>query len=285
MVMRIAITGSRGFIGSHLVPQLKRQDFELIEISRETGYDLNQWESVKDILKCDVLIHLAAKTFVPDSFNNPRDFYQTNLNLTINALELARKWKARVIYMSSYFYGTPQYIPVDEKHPIAPHNPYAQTKYMSEELCRAYNRDFDLPIIAFRLFNIYGPGQNGNFLIPEIMGKIKNGGTITLKDPRPKRDYIHVDDVVSAVLAGINYTENGFHIYNLGTGNSISVEDLVNLIKIKSPIPFEVEFTNEFRRGEVLDSVADVGKLKSELNWELKVTSEAGIKSIFEFKL
>lgn len=106
--MRIAVTGASGFIGSHLAPRLIDSGHEVVEISRSKGYDLNDWELVKDIPQCDVVIHLAAKTFVPDSFNNPREFYQTNTNLTLNALELARNWKAKVIYMSSYFYGPPQ---------------------------------------------------------------------------------------------------------------------------------------------------------------------------------
>lgn len=281
MDMRIAVTGSRGFIGTHLVSKLKSANYEIVEISRETGYDLSQWDSVQTIPSCDILIHLAAKTFVPDSFDNPRDFYQTNLNLSINALELARKWKARVIYMSSYFYGPPQYIPVDEKHPLAPHNPYAQTKYLSEELCKAYSRDFDVPVISFRLFNIYGPGQKGNFLIPEILEKIKKGGTITLKDPRPKRDYIHIDDVVSAVMAGINISEEAYHVFNLGTGSSISVKELVEAIKSCSPIDFEVNFTHEYRKGEVLDSVAGVEKMMKCLNWKPQISIEKGIKSLF----
>lgn len=279
--MRIAVTGSRGFIGKHLVPKLKEQNFEVVEISRETGYDLNQWNSVKDIDACDVIIHLAAKTFVPDSFDNPGEFYQTNLNLTINTLELARKWKAKVIYMSSYFYGSPQYVPVDEKHPLNPHNPYAQTKYMSEELCKAYSRDFDVPVIAFRLFNIYGPGQTGSFLIPEILEKIKNGGKITLKDPRPKRDYIHVSDVVAAIQCGIDYKHEEFQVFNLGTGNSVSVEDLVSTIQKYSPKAFEVEYTHEYRRGEVLDSVATVEHIEKNFNWKPKVSLDQGIQSLF----
>jgi len=281
MDMRIAVTGSRGFIGTHLVPKLKEQNFEVVEISRETGYDLNQWDSIKNIPNCDFIIHLAAKTFVPDSFDNPREFYQTNLNLTTNALELARQWKAKVIYMSSYFYGPPQYVPVDEKHPLNPHNPYAQTKYLSEELCKAYNRDFDVPVIAFRLFNIYGPGQKGNFLIPEILEKIKNGGSIILKDPRPKRDYIHVQDVISAIEESIGFLEKGFHIFNLGTGRSISVDELVQAIKLSSPISFEVNFTHEYRKGEVLDSVASIEHITKYFNWKPQVSLEVGIKSLF----
>ena len=280
--MRIAVTGSRGFIGTHLVSNLKEQDFEIVEISRGTGFDLNQWDSVKDIYSCDVIIHLAAKTFVPDSFDNPREFYQTNLNLTLNALQLARNWKAKMIYMSSYFYGPPQYVPVDEKHPLNPHNPYAQTKYLSEDLCKAYSRDFDVPVIAFRLFNIYGPGQTGNFLISEILEKIKNGGKITLKDPRPKRDYIHVEDVISAINAAIGYKHRGFNVFNLGTGRSISVEELVSTIQKSSPQDFEVEYTHEYRKGEVLDSVADTNLLKQALGWKPIIHLEQGVESLFK---
>lgn len=280
--MRIAVTGSGGFIGSHLVPKLKASGHEVVESSRDQGCDLNNWDSVKDIQKCDVLIHLAAKTFVPDSFNNPREFYQTNTNLTLNALELARNWKSKVIYMSSYFYGAPQYIPVDEKHPLNPHNPYAQTKYMSEELCKAYSRDFDVPVIAFRLFNVYGPGQKGSFLIPEILEKIKKGVKITLKDPRPKRDYIHVNDVISAIEAALSYNHSGFEVLNLGTGKSVSVEELVSTIQQCSAQKFEVEYTHEYRKGEVLDSVASVQAAKEILNWNPLVDLTEGIKTLFK---
>lgn len=280
--MRIAVTGSGGFIGSHLVPKLKASGHEVVEISRNKGYDLKNWDSVKDIPQCDVLIHLAAKTFVPDSFNNPREFYQTNTNLTINALEQARNWKAKLIYMSSYFYGSPQYIPIGEKHPLCPHNPYAQTKYLSEELCKAYSRDFDLPVIAFRLFNIYGPGQKGSFLIPEILEKIKKGGKITLKDPKPKRDYIHVYDVISAIGSALSYNHSGFQVFNLGTGNSVSVEELVSTIQKYSSIKFEVEYTHEYRKGEVLDSVADTALIKESLNWHTSLSLSEGIKTLFD---
>jgi nucleoside-diphosphate-sugar epimerase len=280
MVMRIAITGSGGFIGSNLTPSLKELGHEIVEISRKTHFDLSDWESVKNTPPCDVLIHLAAKTFVPDSFNSPREFYQINFKLTLNALELARKWSAKVIYMSSYFYGEPQYIPVDERHPVNPHNPYAQSKYLSEELCKAYSRDFDLPVIAFRLFNVYGPNQTGNFLIPEILEKIKAGGVITLKDPRPKRDYIHVNDVVAAIKSAIGHNFEGFHVYNLGTGKSVSVEDLVSTFQNHNPQNFSVKYTNEYRKGEVLDSVADISAIQKELKWNALVTLNEGIQSL-----
>ena len=279
--MRIAVTGASGFIGSYLVSQLKKLDHSVVEISLDQNHDLTVWESVKDIKPCDAIVHLAAKTFVPDSFDNPRAFYHINNTATLHALELARVWNARVIYMSSYFYGSPQYIPVDENHPLSPHNPYAQTKYISEELCRGYSRDFDLTVISLRLFNIYGPGQKGSLLIPEILNKIKLGYEVILKDPRPKRDYIHVYDVISAIIASITSDAKGFDVFNLGTGYSVSVEELVEELKSISPIAFKTNFLHEYRKGEVLNSVADITKIKYRLGWKPNISLRDGLKTLF----
>ncbi|MDZ7719671.1 MAG: GDP-mannose 4,6-dehydratase [Balneolaceae bacterium] len=280
--MRIAVTGASGFIGSHLVRKLKEERHEVAVISREKGIDITKWSSVKGLEPCKVIVHLAAKTFVPNSFKNPMDFYKTNYLATLNALELARKWKARMIFLSSYFYGCPQYIPVDEKHPLNPHNPYAQSKMQSEQLCEAYARDFNVPSIAFRLFNVYGPGQNGSFLIPEILDKIKKNEVITLNDPRPKRDFIHIDDVLRAIIKGLDYNSTSFEVFNLGTGNSTDVEKLVALIQRYSPKYFEIVFKNEYREGEILCSEANIQKAKRMLNWHPKISLEQGIKSFFE---
>lgn len=280
--MRIAVTGAGGFIGSRLVPFLKENSFDVVEISSKNGFNLLEWTSICDIEPCEIIVHLAAKTFVPDSFSNPADFYRTNFNLTLNSLELAKLWRAKVIYMSSYFYGPPQYVPVDENHPLAPHNPYATTKYFSEELCKAYSRDFNVPVVSLRLFNLYGPGQKGSFLIPEILEKICLTDEITLKDPRPKRDYIFIDDVIDAIHKCIFYSNDKlFEIFNLGTGRSVSVEDLIKFIQLYSPRKFKVLFTNEFRKGEVLDSVASIEKIKSALNWKPLYNLEKGIACLF----
>lgn len=278
--MRIAVTGSTGFIGKNLVLSLIQSGHEVVEISRSKGLNICQWDSIKDIDACDAIVHLAAKTFVPDSFDNPREFYQVNMNATLNALELARLWKAKLIFMSSYFYGAPKYVPVDEEHPLHPHNPYAQSKFISEELCRGYHRDFGISVTAFRLFNIYGPGQKDSFIIPEILKKIASGKVI-LKDPRPKRDYIHVNEVVSVIMRTIEMQLEGFNIFNLGTGNSWSVQELVDILKKISPTKFDVEFTHEYRQGEVLDSVADTSKLKNLIGWNNQIDLREGLKTLF----
>ncbi len=277
--MRVAITGSSGFLGRNVVDHFCQNNVDVVEISRSKGYDIADWQSVSHISPCDVIIHLAAKTFVPDSFEHPSDFYQFNLLSTLNALELARIWKARFIFMSSYLYGEPQYLPVDEAHPLKPHNPYAQTKLIGEEICKSYSRDFNLDIVVFRLFNVYGPGQRDSFLIPEMIKKMTTG-KITLKDPRPKRDYIYVTEVAQVLLKTLKIDLDGYNLFNLGTGRSWSVSELVQILTELSKEHVEIEFTHEYRKGEVLDSVADVGKLKSLLNWESSIDLKKGLTDL-----
>ena len=280
--MKILLTGSSGFIGSHLSNFFSKKNIQYFKVSKSEGYDLLDWDKLKNLPKSDIIVHLAAYTFVPDSFENPRNYYKNNIIITLNILELARIWKAKVIFMSSYCYGPPKYIPVDENHSIRPHNPYSQTKWMSEDLCKAYSRDFDLSVIAFRLFNVYGPNQKGNFLIPELMRKIKSNKKIKLKDPRPKRDYIHVNDVVIAIYKALNKDFTGFNEFNLGTGKSISVREITEIIQNKKGLDLQVEFTNQFRKGEVLNSVADISKLSNYLSWSPTISFEDGILTLFD---
>src|ERR1035437_437628 len=181
----IAVTGSSGFIGRHLVNTLISNNFNVIELDIDKGFNLLKEENIQRIPKFDVIVHLAAKSFVPLALKNPWEFYYHNFNITLNVLELARKNNAKVILFSSYLYGEPEYLPIDEIHPLNPHNPYGHSKLICEKLCKGYNKDFKVPIIIFRPFNIYGPGQNNNFLIPSIIEQLK-GGEISLKDPRPK---------------------------------------------------------------------------------------------------
>ncbi len=277
--MRVAVTGSSGFIGTHLVPLLKGKGHIVVEISRRNGINLEDWHQIKDIQECDVIVHLAAKTFVPDSFIQPYEFYNANIKLTLNAVELARLWKAKIIHISSYLYGPPQYLPVDEIHPIHPHNPYAQTKMIAENIVQGYARDFNLMGLMFRVFNIYGPNQDFSFLIPTILNQVK-AGRVILKDPRPKRDFIHVYDVASAIVKATEIDFNEMEIVNLGSGKSYSVKEIVDIFQKSSPIPFEVEYTNEYRHGEVLDSVSDNTKLAKLLHWNPEWSLDQGISEL-----
>jgi UDP-glucose 4-epimerase len=274
--MKIAITGSSGFIGSYLVESLQKQDYELILLDIRAGINICNWEEIKDV-KADVFIHLANKSYVPDSYLDPKSFYDVNINSTLNILELCRLNNAKLIYFSSYIYGHPQYQPIDEQHPIQAFNPYAETKVICEEMCRGYNRDFNVPVIIFRPFNIYGKGQNEDFLIPTILRQARQG-RIEIKDDRPKRDYIHVLDIVSAILDTIEYLPtHNFEIFNLGSGRSYSVKEIVEMVICLFNNDIKYNCLNEFRHNEVMDTVANISKI-NRVGWQSTISLLEGLK-------
>lgn len=274
--MKTVVTGSSGFVGKRLVQRLASVGHKVISLDITEGVDLSHWKQIAEIPAFDCAFHLAARTFVPDSFNNPLDFYFANVVSTLNMLELCRRHKARFVYASSYVYGPPQYLPIDEKHPVVAHNPYAQTKLIGEDLCRAYWRDFAVSSCIVRPFNIYGPEQNGCFLIPSIIQQARQG-KIVLKDPRPRRDFIYIDDAVDAYIACLSFCEPGVAIFNIGSGQSFSVEDVVRAVA--EPLGCDnITFLNEYRLNEVLDTVADIAKARKAISWIPKVSFEEGIQ-------
>ena len=275
--MKIAITGSEGFIGKYLVDELRKTGLELILLDLSLGIDICNWNQLENIKGIDVFIHLANRSFVPDSYKDPKSFYETNIISTLNILELCRKYNSKLIFLSSYVYGQPDYQPIDERHPIRPFNPYAQSKIICESLCEGYSRDFKVPVIIFRPFNIYGIGQNSNFLIPIIIKQAKEG-KISIKDERPKRDYLHVLDLVNAVNLAIEYVpKKEYEVFNLGYGKSYSVKEIINFVINQSPNEVKYSCLNEFRSNEVLDTIADISKAKTLLKWEPQINLENGL--------
>jgi nucleoside-diphosphate-sugar epimerase len=278
--MKILVTGFSGFIGKYLLERLSLTNHELILLDITNGFDICDWEQVKHIEGLDLIVHLANLSFVPASYEQPKKFYESNYLSTLNMLELCRVNNAKLIFFSSYVYGHPHYQPIDENHPIQAFNPYAQTKVICESLCEGYNRDFKVPITIFRPFNIYGKGQNLNFLIPSIIQQANNG-SIVIKDDRPKRDYIHVEDIVEAVMATIESNNTSLlKIYNLGTGVSYSVKEIVDMVKGLFTSEIEYLCTNESRLNDVMDTIADISKIKMELNWEPKISILDGLRKM-----
>lgn len=281
--MKILITGHSGFIGKYLVKEFTKTNHKLVLCDISDGIDICNWDEVKDFQGIDIVIHLANLSFVPASYKEPKKFYEVNYLGTLHMLELCRLSNAKMIYFSSYMYGTPQYQPIDENHPISAYNPYAQTKLICENLCEGYHRDFKVPIIIFRPFNIYGKGQNPDFLIPTIINQAKSG-KIIIKDDRPKRDYIHVTDIVNAVLKATETINNtkGLQIFNLGSGESHSVKEIIDIVRQLSEKDVEYQCTNEIRQNEVMDTVANISKIKNELGWEPKMPLSEGLKSMLD---
>jgi len=279
--MKILITGYSGFIGSYLLKRLNKNEHELVLADITNDTDICDWQQVKHFTGIDIIIHLANLSFVPASYEQPKRFYETNYLSTLNMLELCRLNGAKMIYFSSYMYGHPQYQPIDENHPIQAYNPYSQTKVICESLCEGYNRDFKVPITIFRPFNIYGKGQNPEFLIPSIIQQAHNG-KIVIRDDRPKRDYIHVEDIISAIITAIEIKDENDSIkkYNLGSGISYSVKDIIDIVREFFDSEIEYICSHEVRANEVLDTIADITKIKRELNWEPKISIKEGLRKM-----
>ena len=274
---RILVTGASGFVGSHLANRLRKQGADVTGVNISSGIDITDWEQVKGYRDIDFIYHLAAKTYIPSAAEDPRQTYLVNLGGTLNMLELGRRNRIKnFIFASSYIYGCPQYLPIDENHPINPTNPYNRSKALGEELCRAYYEDYGLKCVILRAFNIYGEGQGDNFLIPTILRQIADG-EIELKDPEPRRDFLYVEDAVEAYIKAADYSGSNFEVFNIGLGKSYSVDEIVTKIFAVIGRKVKVKYLQQRRRGEIMNTVADITKVKEKLGWEPKFNLEEGL--------
>ena len=279
----VLITGANGFVGKAIVNKLvSLNEYEVFTHDIENG-DISR--DPLEFPRVDHVIHLAAKTFVPDSWNTPLDFYQVNVMGTINVLEFCRSQNIGVTVMSSYVYGTPDKLPIRENHPIKSYNPYSHTKTIVEDICNFYNEKFKLNITLFRPFNIYGPAQSDVFLIPHIIMQFldPNKDIVEVMDLNPKRDYLYIDDLTIALYKSIN--RKGFSIFNVGSGSSYSVEEIILIIKKILKVDKSFVSKNKQRKNEVMDVIADISKVKKEMKWEPQYSLEQGlIKTINYYK-
>lgn len=282
----ILVTGSKGFVGKYLIRELKKNNtLNIIEIDKNESIDITNWIQLKEFIQgkpnIDVIFHLAAIVFIPYTIKNPRITYNVNTFGTLNILELARIYDIKkIIFSSTYVYGNPQYLPIDENHPIQPLNPYTHSKVLAEQLLKIYHDDYGIASSILRPFNIYGFGQNDNFLIPTIISQLRSN-KIILNDSKPKRDFIYISDVVDAYIKACQY-EKPYEIFNIGSGVSYSVKNLVNqLINIHGRnVP--VAYKNIRRSGEIHNIIADYSKARSKLNWEPVVPINKGLKLYYK---
>lgn len=279
--MKIIITGSCGFIGSHLNTFLQKAGHEIIEADISAGIDVTKWENIRKLPRTDYVIHLAAVTHVVTSFQKPREMYHVNINGTLNMLEYCKIHGSIMIFNSSYVYGQPQYFPIDEEHPLASFNPYSQSKIIGEKLCQGYHQDFKVPVVIFRPFNIYGDGQTPNFLIPAILEQIRKRETITLQNPNPRRDYVYINDLLRAYLMAIEGKNKiDYEVFNIGTGKSYSAKEVAETIVELANYREKIKFTGESRQSEVLDTIANIKKIECVLNWSPRFSLKEGLRDL-----
>jgi len=270
----VLVTGADGFLGRHLAAALARAGRIVQRHTRRDG------DIARHPLRFEGtahVFHLAARTFVPESWADPRPFYETNVLGTVNTLEFCRQRGASLTLVSSYVYGIPKELPIPETHPLEAFNPYAHSKILAEEAAEYYRRQFGAPVTIVRPFNLYGPGQNARFLIPSLVRQALSPehDSIAVEDARPRRDYLFVGDLVELLLLVMG---RGGGVYNAGAGESVGIAELVAVINSLVPVAKPLRSSGAARPEEVLDVVADVRKASDELGWRPKTTLEDGIR-------
>ena len=193
---KILVTGSSGFIGTQVVNRLARS-----QIITDSGKckDLRVRDQVTNIDSADIVIHLGGKT--PQEELKWSEYFDSNVSGTLNVLEYCMQKKVKkMIYVSSYVYGRPEYCPINEDHSINPHNAYTESKYLGERLCQFYCKQSDLELIILRPFNIFGECMRKGFLISNLAEAARTGKKITITNKQSKRDFLHIDDFVELIF-------------------------------------------------------------------------------------
>lgn len=304
---KVLVTGADGFIGSHLVEFLLGEGVnvralvfynsfnslgwldtfgpeKLKEVEIISGDIRDPW-LVADVVKgCDVVFHLAALISIPFSYSAPESFLDTNAGGTLNILQASRMHgtKRVLITSTSEVYGTAQYVPMDELHPLQAQSPYSASKIAADRLGESFYRSFHVPVVIVRPFNTYGPRQSGRAVIPTVITQLLSGAQeIKLGRIDPIRDFNYVKDVVHAFCAIAAAGDNvvGQEI-NVSTGVGISIREAADKIMAAVGRTAEILLDNERIRPEASEVERLIGlsdKLKSLTGWSPRFDFDRGI--------
>jgi nucleoside-diphosphate-sugar epimerase len=275
----VLITGASGFLGRHLQPALTAAGHKVYSHSSRDSDIARELPDYADVTH---VFHLAGRTFVPDSWQETPAFYEVNVQGTVNVMELCRRRGASITVLSSYVYGVPRHLPIDENHPLAAVNPYAHTKILAEEIARFYAAQFGLRVCIIRPFNLYGRGQDPRFLIPEVIRAAIDTTipVIEVADLSPRRDYLHVEDLVRLLIVVMASGRTG--TFNAGYGSSFSVQDIVALVNECLPAAKPIVNRNESRANEISDVVADISLATKTFGWTPYIPLREGLRLLIE---
>ena len=293
--MKCLVTGGAGFIGSNLVDNLIALDYDVIVIDNESAkenekfywnqnaknytYDICDYGKIKPLFNnVDYVFHLAAQSRIQPSIIDPSYTFKVNCEGTLNILNAARENNvSKIIYSStSSFYGLKNTVPSKEEMSRDCLNPYSYTKIFGEDLCKMYNQLYGMNIFVLRYFNVYGERQPTKGQYAPVVGifqrQFENNQKMTIVgDGMQRRDYTHVQDVISANIKIIDSNLNGFETFNVGTGINYSV------LEIAEMIGGSYEFIPK-RKGEAKETLADISKINKMLNWNPSIMIKDWIK-------
>ena len=249
---KIIVSGARGFVGKHLTTRLlKNKNIKLIKMDRKLGNVKNKYTWNK-LASANVLVHLAGMSFLPDTWASPEKCIQSNVLGTIMALEYCKAHKTQMIFVSSYMYGNPDKLPTNEKAKMKINNPLALSKSLGEEACKFYAKSYGLKVIILRPSNIYGPGQKNSFLIPDMINKFKMK-KIVVNNLNIKRDLIYISDFVEAIIKSISL-KNNFQIFNIGSGKSYSIKEIIEILKELNKKDFSLINKNISSKNQIINT-------------------------------
>ena len=273
---KIIISGSEGFVGKHLIYRFsKNKKIRLIKMNRKFG-DIKKKYTWRKLVSADVLIHLAGQSFVPKTWENPNESIRSNVLGTVRALDYCRMNNTKMIFISSYMYGNTNKFPTNEKSKIKINNPLALSKAMAEEFCKFYAINYKTKIVILRPSNIYGPGQKDFWLIPQIIQKFKSK-KIVINNINVKRDLIYIEDFIEAIIKSISLKKN-FQIFNIGSGKSYSINEIIKTLKNFFGENFQVLNKNINRKNEILKTQLDIGKARKILKWKPRWDLKKGLE-------
>ncbi|WP_420349580.1 NAD-dependent 4,6-dehydratase LegB [Pelagibius sp.] len=302
------VSGADGFIGSHLTEELVKQGHRVRALVFYNSFDRRGWldcveDSILDSIDivsgdirdpffmrsavqgCDVVFHLAALVGIPYSYIAPESYLATNVQGTLNLLQAARAADVRhfIHTSTSEVYGTAQFVPISENHPLQPQSPYSATKIAADSLALSFHSSFGLPVTVVRPFNTYGPRQSARAVIPTIITQLADGtGPVRLGSVHPTRDFNFVDDTVNGFVAVMDCSAAFGEVINLGSSFEISIKDTAVLVAevMKTPIEIVEDHTRK-RPGasEVERLWADTSRAEELLSWRPRYGGLEGFRS------
>ena len=314
VMKNVLITGGAGFIGSHLVDRLLATHAEQITVVDDFNdfYDpgikrANISAHLKDsrysLVEADIrdatalqqefenssfdcIVHLAARAGVRPSLSQPQLYSETNINGTLNLLELARRLSVKqfVFGSSSSVYGINAHVPFSEDDPIRqPISPYAATKGAGELLCHTYSHLYGLRCVCLRFFTVYGPRQRPDLAIHKFAKLISEGKPIPVfGDGTTRRDYTYIDDIIDGVVAAMHYTLSDFDVFNLGESRTVELRELISLLEKELDTHAIIE-RQPSQPGDVPQTFADISKAAALLNYQPKTQIEDGLHRFIEW--